>query len=94
MIEYVGNAIRATAGEDVCISAKITDNAGEIVDIHSHLMIYDDLALLATIDGVFDGEVWSYSLAADTTRGLQGRYWYCICVANESLCFKQPIYFV
>ncbi len=94
MIEYVGNAIRVTAGESACIAAKITDDSGEIVAIHSHLMIYDDLALLTIVDGVFDGEVWSFILPSDKTKGLSGRYWYCICTDTQSLCFKQPIYFI
>ena len=62
--------------------------------MHSHLMIYDDLALLETINGVFDGEMWSYTIPADATKGRVGRYWYCICVENTSLCFKQPLYLI
>jgi hypothetical protein len=95
LIEYVYNAIRATAGEDNYICAVITDDTGEaILDCYTHLMIYDDLSLIATVDGSCIDGVWEFYLSPSITSGLQGRYWYCICADNESLCFKQPIYFI
>ena len=93
MIEYLYNAIRATAGEDVCVCSRITDDSGNVINNHAHLMLYDDLLLLDTVDGSFDGKYWDFVIPGEITRGLKGRYWYCICVENSSLCFKQPIYF-
>ena len=95
MIEYLHSAIRATAGEDICICAKITDDEGAAIDnAHCHVMLYDDLSLLATVDGACVDGAWEYIIPADVTRGLHGRFWYCICVDNTSLCFKQPIYLI
>lgn len=95
MIEYLHNAVRATAGEDICICAKITDDSGIAIENgHCHVMLYDDLSLLATVDGACIDGAWEYVIPADVTKGLCGRYWYCICVENSSLCFKQPIYLI
>ena len=94
MIEYLDTAIRATAGEDICICAEITDSENNPVTENCHIMLYDNLSLLATINGVFDGELWSFDIPANTTAGLKGRYWYCICADMESLCFKQPLYLI
>lgn len=94
MIEYLYDAVRATAGEDICICAEITDDLGESITEPCHLMLYDDLSLIGTAGGFYDGEKWEFVIPADSTRGLNGRYWYCICANEESLCFKQPIYLI
>ena len=94
MIEYLYDAIRATAGENIIIAAKITDENGENITSNCHVTLYDDLMLLATIDGVFDGKEWEFTIPADVTSGRAGRYWYCIYASNTSLCFKQPIYLI
>lgn len=95
MIEYLYDAIRATAGEDIPIAAIIKDETGEAITENCHLMLYDDLMLLGTVDGLYveDGE-WGFVIPADLTDGRIGRYWYCICADNASLCFKQPIYLI
>lgn len=94
MIEYLYNAIRATAGNDISISARVKDAGGVAVIDNCHLMLFDDEELLITVDGIFTGDVWEYTIPADATRGLSGRYWYCICDNSGSLCFKEPIYLV
>lgn len=94
MIEYLYNAIRATSGEAVTIAAKITDDNGEIITSNSYLEIYSDVQLLETINGIYDGEMWDFSIPEETTEKLTGRYWYCIKYNDSSLCFKQPIYFI
>lgn len=97
MIEYLYNAIRATAGQDITISAAITDDDGNILTEGCHIMFFDpDKELIATFDGEFNEEIneWSFTIPAETTEGLNGRYWYCICYFNANLCFKEPIYLV
>lgn len=96
MIEYLYNCIRATAGENVGITAIITNADGEQITEHSHIMLFDkDDTLLATIDGEYVAELgnWQFTLPAELTKGKCGRYWYRICTTDDSLCFKQPIYF-
>lgn len=94
MIEYLYNAVRATAGEDITIAADITDDSGEDIKEACHIMLYDDLQLLGMYNGIYNGEVWEFTIPANITSGRIGRYWYCICVNNNSLCFKQPIYLI
>lgn len=92
MIEYLYDCVRATAGQDICICAVITDDAGDAITEGCSFMIHDDNNVLVEVDGVYNGELWSFDVPAEDTKGLHGRYWYCISRANSNLCFKTPIY--
>lgn len=94
MIEYLQNAIKATSGEDITITADITDDNGESISSGCALMLWDDDKLLKTVDGKLIDKVWSFTIPASSTIGLTGRYWYCICHNNNRLQFKEPIYLV
>lgn len=96
MIEYIYDTIRATSGEEIVIAAKITDEEGADITENCHLMIYDELNMLFTVDGYYDSSdgVWQFTLSEDLTKGYYGRYLYCICANDISLCFKKPIYFI
>lgn len=95
MIEYLYNAIRATAGQDITIAAELTNTSGEPIAEGCHIMLFDpDKNMIATIDGVCNGTEWSFTIPAEITEGKSGRYWYCICHYNTNLCFKEPIYLV
>lgn len=97
MIEYLYDAIRATAASEFTVTANITDRNAVLITDSCHLMIYDTdkETLIATIDGEFDGkEDWNFTIPAEITKGLKGRYWYCICHHDDHLCFKQPLYLV
>ena len=91
-IEYLWNCIRATAGQDICICAEITDDDGNAITDACGLMLHDDYDMLTKVNGSFDGEQWSFEIPAEVTKGLKGRYWYCICRNDTNLCFKTPIY--
>jgi len=95
MIEYLYNCIRATAGQDVGISAIIESSSGAPITEGCHIMLLNkEQQLLATYDGshIADG-LWTFIIPAKETEGKAGRYWYKICTHQESLCFTQPIYF-
>lgn len=94
MIEYLYNAIRATSGEDITITAEITDDSGECISKGCSLMLWDDEELLTAVDGLLIDELWTFTIPANATTGLVGRYWYCICHNNNKLQFKEPIYLV
>ena len=95
MIEYIYNAIRATAGEDIPITAKITDDAGAVVEgCMLSLFDKDSTTKLVTVAGTTTAGLTEFNIAGADTAGLCGRYWYCICNCDgESLNFKLPIYF-
>ena len=92
MIEYLYDAIRATASLDIAITANITDDEGNVITEGCSLMLSDDNKVIAMIEGAFDGELWEFNIPASTTSGLSGRYWYCIHHHDNTLCFKKPIY--
>jgi hypothetical protein len=94
MIEYLYDCIRATAGQDITVAAVITDDNGEALTSGCGLMLHDDENMIVRVNGVFDGEQWNFTIPADATANRVGRYWYCICRGEESLCFKEPIYLV
>lgn len=96
MVEYLYNCIRATNGENVEICAIIEDDTGTAVTEGCGLRLYCDKGetMVHKADGVYNGEMWTFVIPGDVTEGLVGRYWYCFCQGDRTLCFKQPIYFV
>lgn len=95
MIEYLYNAIRATAGEDITISAIVKDEAGNDITSGCHLNLYNDEERMSSFDGVYIAGCWEFTIPAAETANLSGRYWYCLCSQEHSkLNFKQPIYLV
>ena len=99
MIEYLYNCIRATAGQNITVDAKITDDSGEALTQSCGFMLHDkndDKTMLARVDGEYlsEEEMWRFTVPAEVTKGLKGRYWYCICHEDQNVCFKQPIYLV
>lgn len=94
MIEYIGNAIKVTAGENTCIVAKASDAMGTQLAA-CMFCLFDDKEKLFMVDGVFNGSVWEFYVPAEATATLRGRYWYAVCDETDtSLCFKNPIYFM
>lgn len=95
MIEYLHDTIRAAAGDAIAISAKITDSAGAIIQDTCTLCLYDGNNKLLDIEGTLEENIWTFTINADTTAALAGRYWYKVCDCNHnSLDFAQPIYFI
>lgn len=95
MVEYLYNAIRASAGSDAVIGAHIRNTSGECIKENCSLMLHDDNDMLGTFEGALDGsECWTFTIPAEITKDLKGRYWYCICHQGVNLCFKEPIYFI
>ena len=92
MIEYLYDAIRATAGLEIIINAYITDYEGEPIKEGLSLILSDDDNVIAMIKGYCDDDIWSFEIPASATTGLSGRYWYCIHYDDTTLCFKKPIY--
>ena len=75
------------------VAAKIRNDNGEIYTGGAHLMLYKDNEVLAVVGGVLVDNVYEFTILAETTKNLLGRYWYCICDSGGcSVCFKQPIY--
>lgn len=92
MIQYLHDCIRATAGEDIYICAKIVDAFGDIVPACS-ISLFDDNELIVMVEGKLVDDIWEFHIPADATTNLCGRYWYSISDENHSsLCFKEPIY--
>lgn len=96
MIEYINNAIRATSGSNITLAAMITDDDGNTITSGAHFMLFDEdgAECIAVVNGSYYAEqgIWEFMLESIITAGKCGRYWYCICVDSEPLCFKQPFY--
>lgn len=94
MIEYLHDAIRAVAGQEIAVSAVITDDLDIPVTENCSLYLYDDNKELFVATGIYfeaDGS-WTFNIPANATAGLKGRYWYTIQHNGNNLCFKKPIY--
>lgn len=93
-LEYLYDAVKATAGQDICICAVITDDEGTALTEGCGLMLHDDEKMLIRVDGVYNNDMWSFVIPPEATVGMKGRYWYCICQGDSNLCFKTPIYLI
>lgn len=91
-IEYLYDAIRATAGQEINICACLEEEDGTIVTSSCGLMLHDDEKMIYKADGVLGDGEWLFTIPAEVTKGLKGRYWYCMCRNNSNICFKHPIY--
>ena len=96
MIEYIHNAIKATAGEDITVAAKIYNADGFEVSSGCALRLYDkdNESMIIRVSGTKYTDKWQFTIPADITKDLRGKYWYCFCKDGERLCFAQPIYLV
>ncbi|MBQ9913549.1 MAG: hypothetical protein IJO73_04905 [Clostridia bacterium] len=92
MIEYLYNAIRATAGENIIITAKITDDSGAYIDEVCNLKLFDNDKEIITVSGIYNGELWDFIIPAEDTKDLRGRYFYSISHRGNSISFREPIY--
>ena len=98
MVEYLYDCIRAVTSQDIVINAYITDEQENIITENCKLVVYDKDAneMLFTVEGVYLPESlnWEFTIPAENTKDLSGRYWYYVIWNESALCFKQPIYFV
>ena len=94
MVEYLYNCLRAEAGEDIAITAAITDDKGVVISKNCTLTLLSDTDEIVTIDGNYIDNEWLFIVEAKHTEGLKGRYWYSIKYQGNSLSFKEPIYLV
>ena len=95
MVEYIYDLIKATSGEDIEVSARITEENGDCITSGCGLRIFDkEENFITRIDGECDGEMWSFTIPGELTKGLKGKHWYCICKDGTALCFREPLYLV
>lgn len=94
MVEYLYDAIRATAGVDVTIAAEVTDEIGNVITDGCSFVLHIDDNKMISITGECVEGIFAFTIPADITKDLKGRHWYCVKHDDEQLCFKQPIYFV
>jgi hypothetical protein len=97
MIEYLFDAIRATTGQDIHIAAEITDDNGIVLTEGCYINLFSpDKEYIASFDGEYNEEngEWIFTIPAEATEGLVGRYFYCIAYNGQSLCFRAPLYLV
>lgn len=97
MIEYLYDAIRATTGQDIHIAAEITDDNGIVITEGCYIDLFGpDKELIASFNGEYSVEnsEWIFTIPAEQTEGLVGRYFYRIAYNGQSLCFRQPLYLV
>lgn len=92
-IEYLYNAIKAIAGEDINICAEITDATDNPITRECSIVFIDkDFSTIGEYDGTYNNGEWTFNIPAQVTKGLEGRYWYRIKFKGESLSCTAPIY--
>lgn len=93
MIEALYDAIRAVAGQPITLNVRADDGQNPITE-NCRLVLQDENEVLFIVDGKYTAEVdlWNFQIPAELTKGMNGRYWYCIQHNEENLHFKQPFY--
>lgn len=96
MIEYLYDAIRAVAGQDIGVTAKITDDDDMLITENCELVLHFNDGDMKRYPGVFIPELgeWSFTVPGEDTLGYRGKHWYCIQRNGENLCFKTPLFLV
>lgn len=96
MVEYIYDAIKASANTEAQIAAVITGDEGEAITEGCSIKLFSDEELLYENKGNYFNETWFFSIPAKVTSKLHGRYWYYIYddINNKCLNFKQPFYIV
>ena len=94
MVEYLYDAIRATAGTNIILSAKVTDDLGNPITEDVSLVIHTSDTHMIMVEGLYTDEYFIFEIPAEITKDLKGKYWYCVKHNDEQLCFNNPIYFV
>lgn len=97
MVEYLHDAIRASAGTNIIIQARVLDEFNNEVKENVYFIICDkedQTKHLIEVEAFDGGEALIFEIPAEITKDFKGRYWYCIKHNNEQMCFLQPIYFV
>lgn len=89
MVEYLYNAIRAVAGQEITIAARIVEDNTTLTS-GCGLMLHNKEGeeLIAMVNGNYVNGVWEFTIPKEVTKGLRGRYWYCICHNDKILCFQ------
>lgn len=93
-IEYLHDAIRASSGQDVKITAIITDNEGAEITSNCKLALWNGNEVIFETEGEYNDGEWTFVIPADLTINLHGRYFYAVSNNELDLSFRQPIYLI
>lgn len=97
MIEYIGEIIRMSSGEDNDITAYIFDDDNNPITEGCTLEItFPDDRDVLVVEGFYDDEevIWHFPVEGEDTEGFYGKASYVIRHDWESLCFHCPLYLV
>lgn len=93
MVEFLYNAIKCVAGEDIDIAAEITDAMENPITSECSIVFIDkDFSTIGEYYGIYSDGAWTFTIPAEVTKGFEGRYWYRIKFKDESLSCAAPIY--
>lgn len=96
MIDYIFDAIRATAGEDIEVNAFITDEEDNLVSAGCCFVLFGkDGDKFFECQGTCGGDnLWCFTIPAEETKGLKGRYWYSVYEDGKAISFFKPFWLV
>ena len=93
-IEYLHDAIRASSGQEIKITAEITDNEGKDIETACKLSLWNGNEVIFETEGTCNDGEWTFVIPADLTINLHGRYFYAVSNNDLDLSFRQPIYLI
>lgn len=97
LLEYIYDTIKATAGEDLDITAYVVDENGDSISQGCRLILRNgDESVLAVAEGIYNADegMWHFHVPGERTAGLKGKHWYCVKQDDETICFLEPFYLI
>lgn len=93
MIEYLYDAIRAMAGQEITVNAIVKDAYGTPITENCEMVLHIGDEMIKSVSEYDEVQgMWAFTYPAEATQGLEGRFEYCVMYDGEAMCFKQPIY--
>lgn len=90
-IMHLRDIKQAASGQDVTIDVYMSDENGEHIISESVVELWDGNNMLYKGNGKHNGTWWTFTIPADVTIALHGRYYYAICNAEFAIHDITPI---
>lgn len=93
-ITIIGEVTQASSGQDITILADITDAEGAKIARECFIELWQGNNAIYKANGAYNGEIWAFTIPADVTIDLHGRFFYAISNNEHNLCEIKPIYII
>ena len=91
---YLHDVKQAASGQDVNINVYMTDENGAHITSDSFIELWNGVLMLYKGKGEYNGTYWTFTIPADVTMVLHGRYYYAICNEEHDINDITTLYII